>query len=122
MNVKLLIDGIVRQTTVLLAQLSTTSGARAPWARATDEVFRNLAREIEAQGVGRSVVADMFGVALRSYQRKVQRLTESCSQRDQTLWVASAFDPGRVAVPASTLARMEAPTGSFVRRMMSVAS
>lgn len=88
MNVKLLIDGIVRQTTVLLAQLSTTSGSRAPLARVTDEVFRNLAREIEAQGVGRPVVADMFGMALRSYQRKVQRLTESASHRDHTLWEA----------------------------------
>lgn len=88
MNVKLLIDGIVRQATVLLAQLSTTAGSRAPLARVTDEVFRNLAREIEAQGVGRPVVADMFGMALRSYQRKVQRLSESATQRDRTLWEA----------------------------------
>ena len=88
MNVKLLIDGIVRQTTVLLAQLSTTAGSRAPLARVTDEVFRNLAREIEAQGVGRPVVADMFGMALRSYQRKVQRLAEGATQRDRTLWEA----------------------------------
>lgn len=88
MNVKLLIDGIVRQTTVLLAQLSTTAGSRAPLARVTDEVFRNLARELEAQGVGRPVVADMFGMALRSYQRKVQRLAESATQRDRTLWEA----------------------------------
>lgn len=32
MNLKLLFDGIVRQTTVLIAQLSTASGARPPLA------------------------------------------------------------------------------------------
>jgi hypothetical protein len=30
----------------------------------------------------------MFGLALRSYQKKVQRLTESETQRDKTLWEA----------------------------------
>jgi hypothetical protein len=88
MNVKLLIDGIVRQTTVLIAQLSTAAGIRAPLAHVADQVFLQLAREIEAQGVGRKVVADMFGLAIRSYQTKMQRLTESESQRDKTLWQA----------------------------------
>jgi hypothetical protein len=85
-NLKLLIDGIVRQTTVLLAQLSTASGARSPLAHVADQVFLELAREIEAQGVRRQVVADMFGLALRSYQKKMQRLTESASTRQRTLW------------------------------------
>jgi hypothetical protein len=61
MNVRLLIDGIVRQTTVLIAQLSTTAGVRAPPAKMADQVFIDLAREIEAQGVARKVAADMFG-------------------------------------------------------------
>jgi hypothetical protein len=86
MNLKLLIDGIVRQTTVLLAQLSTASGARAPLAHVADQVFFELAREIEAQGVRKHVVADMFGLAIRSYQKKMQRLTESATQRDRSLW------------------------------------
>src|SRR5262245_38056821 len=88
MNVKLLIDAIVRQTTVLIAQLSTAAGVRAPLAHVADRVFLDLAREIEAQGVGRKVVADMFGLALRTYQKKVQRLTESETVRDRTLWEA----------------------------------
>jgi hypothetical protein len=49
-------------------------------------VFLDLASEIEAQGVTRKVAADMFGLALRSYQKKVQRLTESATMRDRTLW------------------------------------
>jgi len=88
LNVKLLIDAIVRQTTVLLAQLSTAAGVRAPLAHVVDQVFLELAREIEAQGVGRKVVADMFGLALRGYQKKMQRLGESHSARERTLWEA----------------------------------
>lgn len=87
-DAKLLIDAIVRQTTVLIAQLSTAAGIRAPLAHVADQVFLDLASEIEAQGVGRKVVADMFGLALRSYQKKVQRLTESASVREHTLWEA----------------------------------
>jgi hypothetical protein len=87
-NLRLLIDGIVRQTTVLLAQLSTASGTRSPLAHVADQVFLELAREIEAQGVRRQVVADMFGMALRSYQKKMQRLAESASVRQRTLWEA----------------------------------
>ncbi len=88
METRLLIDGIVRQTTVLIAQLSTTAGIRAPLANVADQVFLSLAREIEAQGVGRKVVADMFGMALRTYQKKVSRLTESTTIGGRTLWQA----------------------------------
>jgi hypothetical protein len=75
MQTRHLIDGIVRQTTVLIAQLSTAGGVRSPLAHVADQVFVSLAREIESQGVGRKVAADMFGLALRTYQKKIQRLT-----------------------------------------------
>ena len=88
MNSKLLVDAIVRQTTVLIAQLCTAAGVRAPLAQIADQVFLGLSREIEAQGVGRKVAADMFGLVLRSYQKKVQRLTESSTERERTLWEA----------------------------------
>jgi hypothetical protein len=88
LNTKLLIDAIVHQTTVLIAQLSTASGIRAPLAHVADQVFLELSREIEAQGVSRKVVADMFGLAIRTYQKKVQRVIESVTARDRTLWQA----------------------------------
>jgi hypothetical protein len=88
MDAKLLIDAIVRQTTVLIAQLSTSAGIRAPLAHVADQVFLDLSQEIEAQGVARKVAADMFGLALRSYQKKVARLTESATVRERTLWEA----------------------------------
>jgi hypothetical protein len=87
-NAKLLIDAIVRQTTVLIAQLSTAAGARSPLAHVADQVFFELSRELEAQGLGKRVVADMFGMLLRGYQKKVQRLAESASVRDKSLWQA----------------------------------
>jgi hypothetical protein len=88
MNTKLLIDALVRQTTVLIAQLSTAAGIRAPLAHVADQVFLELSRELEAQGLGKRVVADMFGLLIRGYQKKVQRLTESASVRDKSLWEA----------------------------------
>lgn len=86
MNTRLLIDAIVHQTTVLIAQLSTAAGIRAPLAHIADQVFLDLSKEIEAQGVSRKVAADMFGLAIRTYQKKVQRVTESAQTRDETLW------------------------------------
>lgn len=88
MNVKLLIDAIVRQTTVLIAQLSTNAGVRAPLAHLADQVFLSLSREIEAQGVKRLVAADMFGLALRSYQKKTQRVSSSETRQGKTLFEA----------------------------------
>jgi hypothetical protein len=88
METRQLVDAIVRQTTVLIAQLSTVAGIRAPLAKVADQVFFDLAREIEAQGVSRKVAADMFGLALRSYQKKMQRLAQSKTDAGQTLWSA----------------------------------
>src|SRR5689334_19542642 len=88
MNIRLLIDSIMQQTTVLIGQLSTAAGVRAPLARVADQVFVDLARELDAQGVAHRVAADMFGLALRSYQKKVRRLTESASFPERTLWEA----------------------------------
>jgi hypothetical protein len=87
-DTQLLVDSIMRQATVLIAQLSSAAGVRAPLAHLADEVFLNLSQELERQGVSRKVVADMFGLALRGYQRRVQRLRESGTDRGTTLWRA----------------------------------
>ena len=86
METRLLVDAVVQQTTLLIAQLSTRAGLRAPLAHIADRVFLDLANEIEAQGVSRNVAADMFGLALRSYQKKVTRLRASTTVEEQTLW------------------------------------
>jgi hypothetical protein len=87
-NVNVLIDSIVRQVTVLIAQLATIGGIRAPVAHLANQVFVGLALELESQGVSRKVSADMFGMALRAYVRKLRRLSEAESAPGFTLWQA----------------------------------
>ena len=120
MQSRVLIDQIMQQTTVLIAQLSTAAGIRAPLAHIADEVFLHLSDSIEKQGVSRKVAADMFGMALRTYQRRVQAITESSSARDQTLWEA-VFDyiqhpPGRTR--AETLHRFRWDGESSVKAVL----
>src|SRR6188768_389195 len=91
MTVEFLIHAIVHQTTILIAQLATSGGARAPLAQVANQVFLDLVHELERQGVSRKVSADMFGLGLRTYQRKIQRYTESSTDRGRSLWVA-VFD------------------------------
>src|SRR5688572_1192594 len=86
MNVQFLIDSIVRQTTVLIAQLATSGGVRAPLSHIANQVFVCLAQELNDQGVSRKVSADMFGMALRAYIRKLNRLNEGVTERGQSLW------------------------------------
>src|SRR5215831_11231026 len=88
MNTELLIDAVVRQTTVLIAHLATARGARTPLADIAGQVFADLARELHRQGVSRKVAADMFGMALRTYRRRVQRLAESQTLIGRSLWEA----------------------------------
>ena len=71
---------------MLIAQLATSGGARAPVAHIASQVFIELAHELEAQGLSRKVSADMFGMALRAYQRKLARLSSEKPGRGDTLW------------------------------------
>ncbi len=88
MNRNLLIDQVVRQTMVLIAHLATHGGTRTPLSDVADRVFRSLVDELEAQSLSHKVIADMFGLALRTYYDRVKRLTESATMRGRSLWEA----------------------------------
>jgi hypothetical protein len=120
MSVKILIDGIVRQTTVLIAQLATSGGVRAPLAHIANQVFLELSRELEAQGVSRKVSADMFGMALRTYLRRVQWLNESSTDRGRTLWQAilDYLSGGEVRSRAQVLERFARDDVALVRGVL----
>ncbi len=120
MHFKALIDAVVRQTTVLIAHLATAAGVRAPLSHLVNQVFLDLVTELEAQGLGRKVVADMFGIALRSYQLKVRRLSESSTDRDRTLWEATlTFVQGEGPVSrARVLQRMRYDDDALVRAVL----
>lgn len=88
MNVHLLINGIVQQTMVLIAQLATAGGMRAPLAQVANQVFLDLTSELQRQGVRKKVIADMFGMALRTYHRRERQVSESQTERGRTVWDA----------------------------------
>lgn len=105
MTVVLLIQAIVRHTTILIAQLATSGGTRAPLAQVANQVFLDLVRELERQGVSRKVSADMFGLGLRTYQRKIQRFSETSTDSGRSLWVA-VLDYVQAASPVTRAALM----------------
>jgi DNA-binding MarR family transcriptional regulator len=61
---------------------------RAPLAQVANQVFLDLVSELERQRVSRKVSADMFGLGLRTYRRKIQRLSEGSTDRGRSLWEA----------------------------------
>ena len=120
MNTRALIDLVVGQTTILIAQLATTAGLRAPVAHLANQVFLDLVSALEAQGLGRKVIADMFGLALRSYQQKVRRLSESSTDQGRSLWEA-VFDylnEREVASRADVLRRFRRDDEASVRGIL----
>jgi hypothetical protein len=100
MNTQLLIDAVVQQTMVFIAQLATAGGVRAPLARVANQVFADLTRELHHQGVKKKVIADMFGMALRTYHRKARELGSSNTDSGRTLWEA-VFDFVKEREPVS---------------------
>lgn len=88
MNLHLLIEAIVRQTTVLIAHLATVAGARATLVGTADQLFLSLVNELKHQGLSNKVIADMFGLGLRTYHNRLQRLTESKSFQGRSVWEA----------------------------------
>lgn len=89
MNTQVLIDAVVQQTMVFIAQLATAGGVRAPLAKVAGQVFLDLTNELQNQGVKKKVIADMFGMALRTYHRRTRELKESQTDVGRTLWDAA---------------------------------
>jgi hypothetical protein len=87
-NADLLIHSIVQQTMVFAAQLATAGGARAPLASLANRIFLDLANELRQQGLTHSVIADMFGITLRTYHRRVRELEQSHTVEGSTVWEA----------------------------------
>jgi predicted transcriptional regulator len=88
MNGSLLIDAIVRQTVVLIATLATGAGQRASLSHVADQVFSDLVGALKEQGLSNKLIADMFGMALRTYHSRVAQLSESRTDTGRSLWEA----------------------------------
>lgn len=89
MNTRLLIDEVLGEVARFVAALATLDGARTLVADLPDRFFLHLALALEGQGLSKKLVADMCGLALRSYQKRLQRLAESRSDVGRTLWEAT---------------------------------
>jgi hypothetical protein len=87
-NTQILIDAVVQQTVVFIAQLATAGGVRAPLARVANECSWVSRASSRIRGVKKKVIADMFGMALRTYHRRVRELGRSRTDKGQTLWEA----------------------------------
>jgi hypothetical protein len=87
-NADLLIRSILQQTMVFAAQLATAGGARAPLASLANRVFLDLANELRHQGLTHSVIADMFGITLRTYHRRMREFEQSHTVEGSTVWEA----------------------------------
>jgi hypothetical protein len=87
-NAYVLIDAVVQQTMVFIAQLATTGGVRAPLAHVAEQVFLDLTSELQNRGVRKNVIAGMFGMALRTYHRRVHELEESKTESGKSVWEA----------------------------------
>lgn len=120
MNVNLLIDAIVRQTTILIATLATAGGGRAPLAHLANQVFADLVRELKEQGLGNKVIADMFGLALRTYHNQINRLAESRTFQGRSLWEAvfSYLQERETVHRADVLARFGNDDEALVRGVL----
>ncbi len=84
MNVESLINAIVRQTMVLIAQLAT-HGTRAPLAHVADQVFMNLIDELRNRGLSHRAVAHMFSLPLSTYHDRIRRFSQSQTKQG-SLW------------------------------------
>ncbi len=83
-----LIDALVRQSMVMVARLATTGGIRSPLAHLADQVFGDVTAALRTQGVKHAVIADMFGLGLRTYHAKVKRLDLATTSSSKTIWQA----------------------------------
>jgi ribosomal protein L18 len=73
---------------ILVAHLATAGGVRTPLARVANQVFADLTDELSAQGVTKSVIADMFGMALSTYHRRARAAAESKTDAGRSVWEA----------------------------------
>lgn len=100
MNAHILIQAVIQQSTILLAQLATAGGLRAPLSQVAGQVFLDLSSELQNNGLRKNVIADMFGMTLRTYHRKVRELSQSRSVEGKSLWEA-VLDLVRAEQPVS---------------------
>jgi len=88
MHAQLLIHSVIEETMILVAHLATAGGVRTPLAHVANQVFADLSEQLAAQGVKKTVIADMFGMALSTYHRRARAAAESKTDAGRSVWEA----------------------------------
>jgi len=86
METETLIETLLCRTMVEIAQLATAGGARVPLARLADRTFLELTRELARQGLTTKVIADMLGVAPRTYHRRIRETQGAALTQPRSAW------------------------------------
>lgn len=70
------------------SQLATSGGERTQLTNTANQLFIDLVKALREQGLGNKAIADMFGMAHRTYHAKLRRLGKSQTVRGRTSWQA----------------------------------
>jgi hypothetical protein len=116
-----LIHAVVQETMILVAHLATAGGVRAPLAGIANQVFADLTAQLATQGVTKTVIADMFGMALSTYHRRVRAAAESQTEAGRSVWEAilefvRANEPAAASLILKRFARDDATVLASVLR------
>ena len=79
----LLIDALLHQLARLVVQLAVEE--RSSLSHVTDVFQLHLVHELRSQGLAHKVIADMFGLPLRTYHERIKRLDEHKTSRSKTI-------------------------------------
>jgi hypothetical protein len=73
---------------MLIAQCSIAAGIVEPLTKVESGIFFDLAQELMAQGVRRNIVADIFALTFRTYQKQDNRSTHNADLHDSNVCLA----------------------------------
>jgi hypothetical protein len=73
---------------MLIPQCSTAAGIMEPLTKVESGIFSDPTQELEAQGVRRDIVADIFDLTFRTYQEQVNGSTHNADFHDSNVYFA----------------------------------
>lgn len=85
MSERVLFRVLVSQSARLIARIITLTNARPNLAHLQEDFFYELSVHLQNYGVPRRVAADMFGLAMRSYLRRIKKYNDELSDREHQL-------------------------------------
>jgi hypothetical protein len=92
MDLRVVIGAVLDQSATLVAHLATRGGQRAILSNVSSRMFLGMTRALQESGISRRVQADMFGMDLRAFRRKLRRVEASATDGHVSLWRAMLLE------------------------------